>query len=522
MDESKSLLLLDEKTLSDLENDAVRAETERAFPPSIPSPFPRSWSRSLPLALLPKSRALAFAFALLPSFVQARLRNERPHQEKQYPTAYLDGMRGLAALFVFFCHYSYTCFVITIGYGYGDKGEYNSPLLLPIVRLLFSGPPMVCVFFVISGYALSLKPLKLMRSHSWDDLMTTMSSSVFRRGMRLFLPTTASTFAVLLLLRLGFYEPTRAISGDKLRHRNVIEYHPVQLASFNAQVRDWTEQMFHFMSVFTWAQFAGSTSYDVHLWTIPVEFRSSLMLFLVIIALSKLRSTVRLPLLAAIILFVLRQDRWELTLFCCGMFIAELDLIIAQANKLSSSFMPLFLSNPSKSSFGKSLWIGLSVISLYLMSQPDDSFDATPGWRYLSTVIPAWFSEKYRFWQVIGSITFVLSVSRLPLLQKPFNSPLIQYLGKISYALYLMHGPVMHVVGYVFQEVAWNITGYDSRSAYIFGFILGAIVNIPLVIWAADVFWRFVDTPSVKFARWVEKQLVVQEDSPTRGRQATR
>ena len=490
--------------------------------PSRPSASRHSCARGparSPPSFLPKS--LGLAFSLLPSFVQTSLKNERPHQEKLYPTAYLDGMRGLAALFVFFCHYSYTCFVITIGYGYGDAGEYNNPLLLPIVRLVFSGPPMVCVFFVISGYALSLKPLKLMRSHSWDDLMTTMSSSVFRRGMRLFLPTTVSTFTILVLLRLGFYEPTRAISGDKLRHHNVIEHHPVPLPSFSAQVRDWTEQMFNFMSVFTWAQFAGSTSYDVHLWTIPVEFRSSLMLFLVIIALSKLRSTIRLPLLVAIILFVLRHNRWELTLFCCGMFIAELDLVIIQANKLSSSsFIPQFLSNPSKSSCGNALWIGLSIVSLYLMSQPDDLFDATPGWRYLSTLIPVWFSEKYRFWQTIGSITFVLSVSRLPLLQKPFNSPLIQYLGKISYALYLMHGPVTHIVGYLVQDVAWNITGYHSRCSYIAGFILGAIVNIPLVIWAADVFWRFVDTPSVKFARWVERQLVVQEESLARGHQA--
>jgi peptidoglycan/LPS O-acetylase OafA/YrhL len=244
------------------------------------------------------------------------------------------------------------------------------------------------------------------------------------------------------------------------------------------------------------------------------------MLFLIIIALSKLRSTFRLSLLVAIILFILRHDRWDLTLFCCGMFIAELDLIIAQANKLSSpSLIPMFLSNPSKSSLGNSLWIGLSIVSLYLMSQPDDSSDNTLGWQYLAALIPVWFSEKYRFWQTIGSITFVLSVTRLPLLQKPFNSPFIQYLGKICYALYLMHGPVTHIVGYLVQEVAWNITGYHSRPSYVAGFILGAVVNIPLVIWAAYVFWRFVDMPSVKFARWIERQLVVQDDPLLRGRQ---
>jgi peptidoglycan/LPS O-acetylase OafA/YrhL len=155
------------------------------------------------------------------------------------------------------------------------------------------------------------------------------------------------------------------------------------------------------------------------------------------------------------------------------------------------------------------------------MSQPDQSFEETPGWIWLSSLIPNWFEEKYRYWQTIGSITFVLAVNRLPLLQKPFNTPLVQYFGKISYALYLMHGPVMHVVGYLVQNVAWQITGHKTESAYLGGFILGAVINIPLVIWAADVFWRFVDAPSVKFARWLENKLIM-DDSLSRTKELPR
>jgi peptidoglycan/LPS O-acetylase OafA/YrhL len=155
------------------------------------------------------------------------------------------------------------------------------------------------------------------------------------------------------------------------------------------------------------------------------------------------------------------------------------------------------------------------------MSQPDDFFAETPGWIWLSSLIPEWFSEKYRYWQVLGSITFVLAVNRLPLLQKPFNTPIVQYFGKISYALYLMHGPVMHVMGYLIQNLAWKITGHENKSSYIFGFILGALFNVPLVIWASDVFWRFVDAPSVRFARWIETKLIV-DDSSTHRRELPR
>jgi peptidoglycan/LPS O-acetylase OafA/YrhL len=505
--------IMDEKTLSDLESNLDRSES--SLDPSSPTKPLFNFLQPRTRAFGPgqiRSVALRTASTLLPSFSRSLLSNERPKSQRLSPTAYLDGMRGLAALFVFFCHYSYTCFVITNGYAYGEAGQNRNLLLLPIIRLLYSGPPMVCVFFVISGYALSLKPLKQMRSRSWDSLMTTMSSSIFRRGLRLFIPTATSTFMVFCMLRLRMYEPTRALSKNKMLHRNIQELHPEMLPTTGMQFRDWAWQMFRFVCVFDWAPFAGSTGYDVHLWTIPVEFRASLFLFLVVIGLSRLRPRIRMTLLSAIFLFVLRNDRWELMLFYSGMFLAEMDIILSPSSPPPSPLSPSPLRRETRSRSPRSVfWFGLALLSLYLMSQPDEGSEATPGWRWLFTMIPPWISEKYRFWQTIGSITLVLAVSRSQPLQSPFNFPAVQYLGKISYALYLMHGPVMHSVGYLVQQTAWGLTGYGTETRYLAGFILAALINIPLVIWAADVFWRLVDTPSVKFARWLEAKLLVDD-----------
>ena len=88
-------------------------------------------------------------------------------QEKLHNTAYLDGMRGLAAFAVFLCHLSYGTWDTGHVYGAGEPGEKSANtylLQLPIIRLFYSGPPMVAIFFVISGYALSYKPLKQMRN----------------------------------------------------------------------------------------------------------------------------------------------------------------------------------------------------------------------------------------------------------------------------------------------------------------------------------------------------------------------
>jgi peptidoglycan/LPS O-acetylase OafA/YrhL len=315
---------------------------------------------------------------------------------------------------------------------------------------------------------------------------------------------------------MGLYEVTREFSDSPYLH-NIHEHHPTRLGTFNEQLRHWLLQMFNFICVFSWAPFAGSTGYDVHLWTIPVEFRASLMLFLTLIALSRLRPWLRLLFLSGITLFVLRNDRWEMLLFFSGMFIAELDLIRQSSAASFSLFSSIFgEADPSKSRkyiLLPAFWTLLAFLSLYLMSQPDEHSAETPGWIWLYSLIPECFSDKYRYWQSIGSIFLVLAVSRLPLLQRPFNTQIVQYFGKISYALYLVHGPVLHTIGYMILSLAWKITGAETKAQYISGFLLSALVNIPLVIWAADLFWRFIDAPSVRFARWFENVCIADDSS---------
>lgn len=503
------------------------------------------------------------ALFLLPSFIPSRLSSLPPRDarrscraERVGPTAYLDGMRGVAAFAVFFCHYFYTCFRIAEGYGYGDK-NYNI-MKLPFIRLWYQGPPMVCVFFVISGYALSLKPLKLARAAAasrsspsstsspspTEAFSTTMSSFIFRRFFRLFLPTAASTFLIVILLRIGAYEGTRDFAHNKEFMRNVQETHPERLETTSAQLWDWGRAMFEFVHVWDWKQFGGSTAYDVHLWTIPVEFRCSMVLFLTLNGLARLRTAVRLVLLVLLALFCYRSDRWEMLLFYSGTILAEMDLIrnahrdpatnAAMALPPASAELPTMLSSspallrsPTSNSPGftnhgrprplrRMLWSALSILALYFMSQPDVGSEDTPGWVFLTSCIPEWWTDKYRYWQTIGSILFVAAVGRLPFWQRVFNTSPVQYLGRISYAVYLMHGPVLHTIGYLIEARSWEAVSAAEKGGearYIAGFVLGSLFIVPIVIWAADVFWRTVDAPVVRFSKWLERVCSVSQES---------
>ncbi|KAI0184353.1 acyltransferase family-domain-containing protein [Xylaria flabelliformis] len=486
------------------------------------------------------------AVFLLPSFTHHRFAPARDRRGSSSisngsggvktlsPTAYLDGMRGLAAFFVFFCHYFYTAFFIAEGYNWlpppppdsntppPTTSKWTSLWRLPFVRLLYSGPSMVCVFFVISGYALSLRPLQLARKRNSEAFARTTSSLVFRRFFRLYLPPLISTLGVALLLNVGAYEGTREFTTDRTFIRNVIEHHPVRLETLSAQLTHWAREMWAFVHIWSWANHAGSTQYDVHLWTIPLEFRCSMVLFLILVGTARLRENVRLVIVGLLAWFVLRNDRWEMLLFLAGMTIAELDLRRnaheghGASAGLASSQPTLQLpldekTDPSPSSsrqrsMSDSFWTFVSVFALYLLSCPDAGPWNVPGWRYLGSLIPTWFTEKYRFWQVMGACLFVFCAARSRGWQHFFELPAIQYLGHLSYAIYLMHGPVTHVVGFPVQRWAWGITGTED-PAYKSGVALAALINIPLVIWAADIFWRAVDMPTVRFAKWLESKL---------------
>lgn len=211
-------------------------------------------------------------------------------------------------------------------------------------------------------------------------------------------------------------------------------------------------------------------------------------------------------------MFCFLNSRWELCLFYSGMIIAELDIIRgAHSGPMPGPFLEESARwRLSLKSFRPTL-LGFTVFaSVYLMCMPDINPENTPGWMFLTSMIPKWWEgEKYRYWQSFGAVIFIWSMGYCPSWQSFYNCDVVQYLGKISYALYLVHGPVLHVVGYHIEAFVWSFTGLEG-AWYNAGFIIAALFIIPFTIWAADVFWRAVDIPTVKFAKWLETKLILK------------
>lgn len=128
---------------------------------------------------------------------------------------------------------------------------------------------MVSIFYIISGYALSYKPVKLMRSKSWKDLLHTLSSATFRRAIRLYLPCFVSTLFIVFLVRVGAYDATRAIAYDQNRLTEVRETHLTRFESLWHQLTDWAHMMWIFVHPWSFGTKDTNIEIDSHLWTIP-------------------------------------------------------------------------------------------------------------------------------------------------------------------------------------------------------------------------------------------------------------
>lgn len=151
---------------------------------------------------------------------------------------------------------------------------------------------------------------------------------------------------------------------------------------------------------------------------------------------------------------------------------------------------------------------------LYILSQPEDylgrgdaPFYATlDAWRPVS-----WDDnpDAGRFWQCLAGVCLVLLVDLTPIFRRILMTRFPQYLGKISFSLYLLHA--------VFLKIAWprlreGVLGWLRSVIGVwwiaegFGVAIVAAMFLPLLFWASDVTTRYLDQGSVDFARWLEKK----------------
>jgi len=420
------------------------------------------------------------------------------------PTAWLDGMRGLASLIVVVFHF-HQPYYPSILYGYGisatDQEPSRSIIQLPIIRLLYHGGAMVTHFFVISGFSISYKPTRLLREHEWGRLLQNISSSSFKRLGRIGFPYIAASFLYLVVLRLQFFDKWIPTPGTPL-------------LPFASEIRRWivvTGRQLNIWSVGDKSTYLTENIYCSQSWTLRLELRCSFWIYLIIITMCRVKSYLRFAILFAIGCHFQYQGLWDLQCFLCGMMLSEIDFRPRQKQS-SRKKDGLVCEASSRSSEGSLIsdwkWIASCTVALFLLSTPQNEGEKTLGYQLLMKITPQPSYAESRFLQTVGSTLLIWSVGKSTWLQRMFTTPFAQYLGKVSYSLYVTHHVVNETLAFHAIRVAQDwITGKDTPLTFELGMLSGLLVCVPAFFGLAHLFWLFVESKSVIMLSWIDEKI---------------
>jgi peptidoglycan/LPS O-acetylase OafA/YrhL len=429
--------------------------------------------------------------------IQKLLSYPAPGSLELKSTSWLDGVRGVAALGVYIFH-AMGLWASLVPAWHADTHQ-NNIFQLPLIRTIFvSGGAAVAVFFAVSGYVLTYKTLKWMRTGKKDKIYPAVASSMFRRGFRLYLPPVVLTFCEMIATRFGFTPP--------LNFSFVAE--PTLLAQFV----DWLKDMHGFINPLYTFQKAMQgiivhPKYDAVLWTIPIEFWGSFVLYTLLLLLARIPSN-RLRMLSVAIyaIFSMQMGSWNIFCFSSGMLIADFNLGQEESNTVPS------LDRPSRF---RLIWTIIFAVSFYAAGFPTLVYDEAkqnpmPGFEVLRAIIPMNLAmeDHSRFIWSLSGVALLASISQLPI-KGMFETNFCQYLGKISFSLYLVHEFCLILFGLRFSELLMAVTGVAPKSGTLLYWIVCAVWfwTFTATVWAlAAQVEKRVDAPSVRFARVLERR----------------
>jgi peptidoglycan/LPS O-acetylase OafA/YrhL len=379
----------------------------------------------------------------------------------------LDGLRGLACLIVLFSHFVIAFYETLLdGLSIHSHFAWDQALSHSTLILLYNPRTGVAIFFVLSGFVLASS----VATHQppWPAL-------ALRRWIRLCLPVLLLLPFCWAALHAGAFRDCQAVAA--ITHTNWLNH-------FYPPVSYWITLRLCIYNVF-FTFFTGSPGAIQNLigtiWTLPIELLGSLGLFafysLGADVLRRARGCFGVSALAIIV-------TWTTPYYGFGLGLALFEtrrgishLPPAWRQRLSRGAQPLGLA-----ALAAGIWLGgtpftLAGAHLWLINSA----------THLG--IPLGINDM----QQAGAVLLVAAA----VLSRPFQRLLCtrvcQYLGRISFMLFLVQNPVICAAPlWVFLRAGPH---YHMRA------LSALLVYVVVSIALADVATRFIDRPSIRLSR---------------------
>jgi peptidoglycan/LPS O-acetylase OafA/YrhL len=307
----------------------------------------------------------------------------------------LDGLRGIAALSVCVHHFA-SAYVPRFIPG-EDANTFrisDTPL-----GVFYSGSFAVSIFFVLSG---------LVVSGSAAKRHMPVAFNLAQRYFRLAIPVLAGTLYGWALLKLFAAEPRRLIlAHDHPWLHNVYENSP---PSFGHALISGS------IGVFV----NGLSGYNNAMWTMRIELLGSFAIYLVYGLISSRRRRLLVLILCAVL--TLAIGKTEYTAFALGSLLREAH----SAGRLPNSGTG---------------WALLMGVCFGAIMKGWSTRLGLPGWTVFSAL-----GQPLGLIQVLAAVAVIYSALGSAMVQKFLNCRPAQFLGEISFPLYLVHVPLLYTV----------------------------------------------------------------------------
>jgi peptidoglycan/LPS O-acetylase OafA/YrhL len=383
------------------------------------------------------------------------LKDEIEQEKKQAAIAdkrifYLDGLRGLAAFIVLVSHVIVAFYPALYFGAEGRAGfQFEDWLSKSPLFVVYSGTFAVFVFFVLSGFVIA--------SSSQRTRQSFLLLSV-RRFLRLFSPSLASViFAYLLINFVGL--PELGMSA----HWWVKQYYQQPVPGPLGALTD---------SIMAFVR--GSSYFNGVLWTMRTELAGSIMIYFV---------------------YRLTPAEWRrLCLAGCAFVLCIVGLLFGVRQTFTISLMAFALGALvfeqrlplSEIALSRS-WILIGV-GLFLGGY---SY-GPPGPSY--AVFDLFGSASFALVRVAGAVCLIAGMLTNLTVQRFFQRMIFQFLGRISFALYLLHLPLLLTAMLLvalhppYQAIpAWMIAIPYTLLVLLLAYAFTRLFDEPLVRWLSSV-----------------------------------
>ncbi len=393
---------------------------------------------------------------------------------------YIEGLRGLAAGQVVLLHYFSAFLPFTAHLRGPIHFAWESALRHSPLFLLMDGYSAVYLFFILSGFVLA--PSFLSSKNAFSQL-------AFKRFLRLFIPVFVASAVALALLLLIPHAKTDAAALSQSGWLGSQANNPLTLA---ALARDGLLNSmlagYNGSSVFNYLQFLPyffvpdeiSQALNSPTWTLHVEFWGSML----VLALAMLRRYIGGVWFSAIfVLIALMAGTSHFSLFLFGFLLYHLHGTLLRQRHILVRF----------------LGAGFVLLGLYICLTKDVGAVSLllVG---LSRITMLNAQSNFHWQSQIGAMLIFGGVMLNAPLRSCLAGRIIQWMGRVSFSVYLLHFPILLTVGCL-------VFTLFAQSSYALACAAAVVVGIGCTLAAATLFEKNIDRRAVLFSKSIIGEL---------------